>query len=166
MLGRVALVAAQAEVSMEVVRGRGVVGRTVSARCWAQEGVRKSTFDQSAVIAVTGAAILLDELLVERSVERPLGQALDRGTARGPNSDVCHDVASDASVGRCAAKGRMAGETIAFELGMRRHKGARAHHRAGIHECEHDQANEVGHDDDPDPRPLHGRLQNTRTAMM
>jgi len=121
--------------------------------------------DWSPMVTVTGTTILLTEFLVERRIDPPLVQAFERGPACGPNADVRHGVAPNASIGRDAAKGRMADEAIARELGMCRHEGARAHHRAGIDEGEHDKSNQVGHDDDPEPGPLHGRLQNRRTAM-
>jgi hypothetical protein len=50
VLGRVALLAAHAEISMEVVRGRRVARHTGSAHGWAQQGMREPTVGRSPMI--------------------------------------------------------------------------------------------------------------------
>ena len=143
--GGVALRAGSGQLRMKAVRRRHVAGRTVPARRWTQQGMRELNCDWSPVVAVTGTTILLTEFLVERRIDPPLVQAFERCPACGPNADVRHGVASNASIGRYAAEWRMADEAIARELGMRRHEGARTHHRAGISEGEYHNSNPVGY---------------------
>ena len=166
VLGGVAEVAAHAEISMDVVHRGRVTAHTLLARCRSQKGMRKSMFGQSPMVAVTGKAILLAEFLVKRRPDLPIDQALDRCAACGPNTNIRRGMTLDASLGRGTAKSRMARKAITLEFGMRRHEGARAHHRARIDEGQQAEASQVGHNDDPDPGQLHGRLQNMRTAMM
>jgi hypothetical protein len=142
-LGVVALVTAHAEDSMKVVRGRRVASGTVPTRCGAQQSMRKPTFGKSAMVVVTGAAILLAEILVERGLDRSLCVALNRGTFRVNNSNVPQRMTLDAPIRGCAAKRSMAGKAIVRDLGMGRKERARAHHRPGKDKGKHNQNEQI-----------------------
>ena len=164
----VALAAADGEIAVDVVGRRGVAGLARLAHVCLQQGVGESLAAdlyqlRSLVIAVAGHAVLLDQLLVERRLHLRLR---DRHALGRAQTDVGKGMAGDASRRRRTAQGRMAGEAVRLQLGMRGQERPRCHHLVRIDEDEHKQCDQVGRDHGQQPAALHRQPQNRKMLRM